>query len=91
VHVFTAALQPTHRPHSLPSLALAAKVDAIRNGTGLVLQCRKQQRFDPMVMDASSKLLKVVPEVRRVTATSQGPSSLCRFLLQLLFCACLEW
>mmetsp|Transcript_19954 Transcript_19954/g.55579 ORF Transcript_19954/g.55579 Transcript_19954/m.55579 type:complete len:385 (-) Transcript_19954:202-1356(-) len=39
------------------------KVDAIRNGTGLVLQCRKQQRYDPVVMDASAKLLKVVPEI----------------------------
>jgi len=42
---------------------LNVQVDAIRTGTGLVLQCRKQQRYDPVVMDASAKLLKVVPEV----------------------------
>mmetsp|Transcript_37806 Transcript_37806/g.84312 ORF Transcript_37806/g.84312 Transcript_37806/m.84312 type:complete len:375 (+) Transcript_37806:69-1193(+) len=39
------------------------KVDAIRNGTALVLQCRKLKRYDDTVMVASANLLKVVPEI----------------------------
>lgn len=39
------------------------KVDAIRNGTALVLECRRQRKYDAAVMDASAKLLKVVPEI----------------------------
>ncbi|GFR50411.1 hypothetical protein Agub_g12628, partial [Astrephomene gubernaculifera] len=39
------------------------KVDAIRNGTALVLEYRKQRKYDPAVLDASAKLLKVVPEI----------------------------
>lgn len=40
------------------------KVDAIRKGTALILECRKLKRFDSVALDASAKLLKVVPEVR---------------------------
>eukprot|EP00798_Chlamydomonas_sp_ICE-L_P016048 gene16048-22184_t len=39
------------------------KVDAIRNGTAMVLECRRKMRYDDMVMDAAAKLLKVVPEI----------------------------
>jgi geranylgeranyl transferase type-2 subunit alpha len=39
------------------------QVDAIRDGTALILQCRKARRYDDAVLDASAKLLKVVPEV----------------------------
>ncbi|MEW5303691.1 MAG: hypothetical protein WDW36_006360 [Sanguina aurantia] len=39
------------------------KVDAIRTGTSLVLECRKAKRYDAAVLEASSKLLKVVPEI----------------------------
>ncbi|KAG1679955.1 hypothetical protein FOA52_007019 [Chlamydomonas sp. UWO 241] len=40
-----------------------ASVDAIRNGTALILSCRKAKRYDDVAMDASGKLLKVVPEI----------------------------
>lgn len=40
------------------------QVDAIRKGTAMVLECRKQKRYDNLVMDAAAKLLRVVPEVR---------------------------
>ncbi len=54
------------------------QVDAIRNGTALILQCHRQKRYDDVVMNASAKLLKVVPEVRDTfTSTSDcttGPS-----------------
>jgi geranylgeranyl transferase type-2 subunit alpha len=40
-------------------------VDAIREATTLVLGCRKQKRYDAPALEASAKLLKVVPEVRR--------------------------
>eukprot|EP00955_Chlamydomonas_euryale_P101581 365355-Chlamydomonas_euryale.AAC.12 len=39
------------------------QVDAIRNGTALILSCRKARRYDAAAMDASAKLLQVVPEV----------------------------
>ena len=41
------------------------KVDAIRNGTAMILECRKLKRYDPVALEASAKLLKVVPEVRK--------------------------
>lgn len=40
------------------------QVDAIRNGTALVLEYRRQKKYEPAIMDAAAKLLKVVPEVR---------------------------
>ena len=40
-------------------------MDAIRQGNALVLECRRQLRSDQAALDASAKLLKVVPEVRR--------------------------
>ncbi|EFJ47256.1 hypothetical protein VOLCADRAFT_117940 [Volvox carteri f. nagariensis] len=43
--------------------AYKKKVDAIRNGTALVLEYRKQKKYDPAVLDAAAKLLKVVPEI----------------------------
>ncbi|GLC34312.1 hypothetical protein PLESTB_000743300 [Pleodorina starrii] len=43
--------------------AYKKKVDAIRNGTALVLEHRKQRKYDPAVLNASAKLLKVVPEI----------------------------
>ena len=39
------------------------QVDAIRKGTGMVLECRRQKRYDGPVMEAAAKLLRVVPEV----------------------------
>ena len=39
------------------------KVDAIRSATALILECRKLKRYDSVALDASAKLLKVVPEV----------------------------
>jgi geranylgeranyl transferase type-2 subunit alpha len=42
---------------------VCAQVDAIRNGTALILQCRQHKRYDEAVMVAAAKLLKVVPEV----------------------------
>lgn len=50
------------------------QVDAIRHGTALVLECRKQGRYDEAAMDAAGKLLKVVPEVR-TSGTSQANTS----------------
>ena len=41
----------------------AKKVSAIKQGTALVLECRRQRRYDPAALKASEKLLKVVPEV----------------------------
>lgn len=49
------------------SCCVCAQVDAIRAGTSLVLQCRKAQQANDVVLDASAKLLKVVPEVRQPT------------------------
>lgn len=43
--------------------AYAKKVAAIKQGTALVLECRRQRRYDPAALKASEKLLKVVPEV----------------------------
>jgi hypothetical protein len=43
--------------------AYAKKVAAIKQGTALVLECRRQCRYDPAALKASEKLLKVVPEV----------------------------
>ncbi|KAG2496268.1 hypothetical protein HYH03_005501 [Edaphochlamys debaryana] len=43
--------------------AYKKKVDAIRNGTALVLEYRKQRKYEPAILDASAKLLKVVPEI----------------------------
>lgn len=47
----------------IAAVVLLLQVDAIRAGTGLVLQCRQARRYDALVMEASAKLLKVVPEV----------------------------
>ncbi|KXZ54759.1 hypothetical protein GPECTOR_4g829 [Gonium pectorale] len=41
----------------------APQVDAIRNGTALVLEYRKQRKYEPAILDAAAKLLKVVPEI----------------------------
>ncbi|PNW81017.1 hypothetical protein CHLRE_07g339350v5 [Chlamydomonas reinhardtii] len=43
--------------------AYKKKVDAIRNGTALVLEYRRQKKYEPAIMDAAAKLLKVVPEI----------------------------
>lgn len=39
------------------------QVAAIKQGTTLVLECRRQRRYDLAALTASEKLLKVVPEV----------------------------
>ena len=53
------------RPHTRgPLPPHATQVDAIRQGTALVLECRRLQRYDPPALAAAAKLLKVVPEVR---------------------------
>jgi geranylgeranyl transferase type-2 subunit alpha len=44
--------------------AHAKKVAAIKQGTALVLECRRQKRYDSAALKASEKMLKVVPEVR---------------------------
>ena len=59
----------------LDTATLGPQVDAIRTGTALVLECRKQRRYDEVVMNASAKLLKVVPEVRGSAAWSRSPPS----------------
>lgn len=46
-------------------MRLAPQVDAIRQGTALVLECRRLKRYDAPALAASAKLLKVVPEVRK--------------------------
>jgi geranylgeranyl transferase type-2 subunit alpha len=46
--------------------AYAKKVAAIKQGTALVLECRRLRRYDPAALKASEKLLKVVPEVSSV-------------------------
>jgi len=43
---------------------LPLQVAAIKQGTTLVLECRRQRRYDQAALTASEKLLKVVPEVR---------------------------
>ncbi|KAG2434746.1 hypothetical protein HXX76_007634 [Chlamydomonas incerta] len=43
--------------------AYKKKVDAIRNGTSLVLEYRRQKKYEPAILDAAAKLLKVVPEI----------------------------
>lgn len=43
--------------------AYAKKVAAIKQGTTLVLECRRQHRYDQAALKASEKLLKVVPEI----------------------------
>lgn len=53
-----------HNP-CLPMALPLMKVDAIRAGTALVLACRAKRQYNEVVMDASAKLLKVVPEVRQ--------------------------
>lgn len=55
--------------HVCPPAHHPPQVDAIRNGTALILSCRKAKRYDDVAMDASGKLLKVVPEVG---ATREG-------------------
>jgi hypothetical protein len=40
------------------------QVAAIKQGTTLVLECRRQCRYDQAALTASEKMLKVVPEVR---------------------------
>jgi hypothetical protein len=40
-----------------------SQVEAIRQGTALVLECRRLRRYDPPALAAAAKLLKVVPEV----------------------------
>jgi len=47
--------------------AYAKKVAAIKQGTTLVLECRRQRRYDAAALKASEKLLKVVPEVGKVS------------------------
>ncbi|KAI8473190.1 MAG: hypothetical protein J3K34DRAFT_519200 [Monoraphidium minutum] len=42
------------------------KVDAIRHGTALVLECRRLRRYDAAALAAAAKLLKVVPEIYTV-------------------------
>ena len=49
------------------------KVDAIRKGTALILECRKSKRYDSVALDASAKLLKVVPEVGGPLITTTLP------------------
>jgi hypothetical protein len=51
-------------------MLLLLQVAAIKQGTTLVLECRRQRRYDQAALTASEKMLKVVPEVR-------GPSSSC--------------
>jgi hypothetical protein len=48
-------------PHS-PTFP-GPQVDAIRQGTALVLECRRLKRYDAAALTAAAKLLKVVPEV----------------------------
>ncbi|KAG2442245.1 hypothetical protein HYH02_009729 [Chlamydomonas schloesseri] len=43
--------------------AYKKKVDAIRNGTALVLEFRRQKKYESAILDAAAKLLKVVPEI----------------------------
>ncbi len=72
LHTCTAPQEITTRSSTthLPSVrglrglwGRAPQVDAIRNGTALILQCRQLKRYDETVLTASAKLLKVVPEV----------------------------
>lgn len=51
--------------------AYAKKVAAIKQGTALVLECRRQRRYDPAALKASEKLLKVVPEVSHQQHTGE--------------------
>ena len=53
------AVKPTPR-----IIGAHSQVDAIRDATTLVLGCRKEKRYDALALEASAKLLKVVPEVR---------------------------
>jgi hypothetical protein len=46
-------------------LLLLLQVAAIKQGTTLVLECRRQRRYDQAALTASEKMLKVVPEVSR--------------------------
>lgn len=57
--------------------AYAKKVSAIKQGTALVLECRRQRRYDPAALKASEKLLKVVPEVSQQQHTGGGVSVVC--------------
>lgn len=59
------------------------QVDAIRNGTALILSCRKAKRYDEAAMNAAAQLLKVVPEVRM-------PSCLLAHAPRTHTCACMH-
>ena len=50
----------------VPSTHTHTQVDAIRQGTALVLKCRRAKRYDAAALMAAEKLLRVVPEVRRL-------------------------
>uniref|UniRef100_A0A383VPP4 Geranylgeranyl transferase type-2 subunit alpha n=1 Tax=Tetradesmus obliquus TaxID=3088 RepID=A0A383VPP4_TETOB len=43
--------------------AYTKKAPAIKQGTTLVLECRRQHRYDQAALTASEKMLKVVPEI----------------------------
>uniref|UniRef100_A0A7S0V800 Geranylgeranyl transferase type-2 subunit alpha n=1 Tax=Polytomella parva TaxID=51329 RepID=A0A7S0V800_9CHLO len=56
--------RPRSYKHKLQnSDAQKKKVEAIKQGTALVLKCRNLGVYNDVVINASSKLLKVVPEV----------------------------
>jgi hypothetical protein len=52
--------------------AHAKKVAAIKQGTALVLECRRQRRYDSAALKASEKMLKVVPEVSECLGVCPG-------------------
>eukprot|EP00879_Flechtneria_rotunda_P017718 GHRR01018574.1.p1 GENE.GHRR01018574.1~~GHRR01018574.1.p1 ORF type:complete len:440 (+),score=158.00 GHRR01018574.1:268-1587(+) len=49
--------------HGAQTLISPVQVAAIKQGTTLVLECRRQHRYDEAALKASEKLLKVVPEI----------------------------
>lgn len=53
-----------HDNNTNTTITHCSKVDAIRQGTALVLECRRLGRFDAPALAAAAKLLQVVPEVR---------------------------
>lgn len=57
-------MQRRPRPSPPPYPKPPPQVDAIRQGTALVLECRRLARYDPPALAAAAKLLTVVPEVR---------------------------
>ncbi|KAF8055830.1 hypothetical protein HT031_006605 [Scenedesmus sp. PABB004] len=62
--------RPREFKHKLKEPAAAAayakKVAAIKQGTALVLECRRARRYDEAALKASEKLLRVVPEIYTV-------------------------